>query len=123
MKKLLLFTFLGPLIGSTLMYSLICYGLGLTIKNDGIKGFFLLWIPYVVFGYMYGIVPAFVTGLFSYFLDLQKWLHVLVCIVFGVSFTAIGLYLINSDADFLWAIVPSFAATLLISLFIKWKGY
>lgn len=121
MKRLLLFTFLGPLIGSILIYVLTW--LSFSTNNFEFDTFVIGSTLYIVFGYIYGIVPAIITGAIAYFLNFEKWIHILICIISAVLFTAFGLYIVNKSADFLWAIMPSFSASLFISLLIRWRKY
>ena len=121
MKKLLLFTVFGPFFGAMVMYIYTLYELhsSLDIIDRNI-----LWGGglYLVFGYIYGVLSAFLTGLVSIALDFQRWLHVIWLIIFSFAITSVThniFFRIKTEELFVYAILPSFVATLVISLFVR----
>ena len=121
MKKLLLFTVFGPFFGAMVMYIYTLYELhsSLDIIDRNI-----LWGGglYLVFGYIYGVLSAFLTGLVSIALDFQRWLHVIWLIIFAIAITSVThniFFRIKTEELFVYAILPSFVATLVISLFVR----
>lgn len=121
MKKILIFTLFGPLLGVIPIFAIL-------VSKSYDRGFIADLESFSVmslYSFQFGIIPAFMTGLLAQRLDFYKLLSILYCVIFAVCISAIFIRLLMGN-DYLllvFSILASFFSALIISIFIKWRGY
>ena len=119
MKRVLMFAIFGPLIGSVFGYSTLFFSLPSSDPNTDYSGVFLFSI---VFGYMYGIAPALLTGLLSLKFNRfdVKGMSILLC--FAILSTCIIHYVffkLETPKLLFMSILQSAISTLLLSYLLR----
>ena len=119
MKRVLMFAIFGPLIGSVFGFLTLFFSFPSSNPHTDYSGVFLFSI---VFGYMYGIVPALLTGLMS--LKFNKFdvkaMSILLC--FAISSTCVIHYFffkVEVVKLLLTSILPSAISTLVLSYILR----
>ena len=121
MKKLLLFTFLGPLIGVMPIFVML---ISKSYDKDlitNLQGFFMMSL----YSFQFGVIPAFITGLLAQRLHFNKLSNLFFCVLFAICISIVFIRLFAGNDYLLIALstLASFSPALVISIFIKWRGY
>mgnify|MGYP003600016879 FL=1 len=78
-----------------------------------------------LYSFQFGVIPAFITGLLAQRLHFNKLSNVFFCVLFAICISIVFIRLFAGNDYLLIALstLASFFSALVISIFIKWRGY
>ncbi len=124
MKTILLFTFLGPLIG-VLLFFLPSLIIAFSSKSDAssftfIQGLSLFPVFFVV-GYFVAILPAFTTGAIATFLRFENpWINYGILVILSVL-TCLVYFFYSRNNDFILPSIVGVVTTMILGYIVFFK--
>ncbi len=125
MKKILLFTLLGPLIGVLIFLLPILIGLQLFGEDENFISFWqsLLLLPwFLIFGYFIAIFPAFLIGVIAKFLTFKNpWINYA---ILNISAAALSLFFFSDQRNDWYSLLVAMSVltTMILGYFFFLKG-
>lgn len=124
MKTILLFTFLGPLIG-VLLFFLPSLIIAFSSKSDASSFTFIqglsLFPVFFVGGYFVAILPAFTTGVIATFLRFENpWINYGILVILSVL-TCLVYFFYSRNNDFILPSIVGVVTTMILGYIVFFK--
>lgn len=125
MKKILLFTLLGPLIGVLIFFLPILIGVQLFGENGDFISLWqslLLLLWFLIFGYFAALFPAFLIGVIAKFLRFKNpWINYA---ILNISAATLSLFFFSDQRNDWYSLLVamSILATMILGYFFFLKG-